>query len=183
MPLGPDFLPRLDAIAPADLARSRVLLLNYPNNPTSAVASAAFFQVGRQPGPRRAPARQLPSTHKKLASFRTWRVTPLATLDVCVCVCVCVRALFGVCATRAMCVTRLLARRLIATDTFRLSCRTGCPPHPTPMSSTLTATPPSPQAAIDLCRRHGILLIHDNPYVDLVGSWAQAGGVVNTSPN
>ncbi|KAG2439647.1 hypothetical protein HXX76_004997 [Chlamydomonas incerta] len=67
MPLGPDFLPRLDAIAAADLARSRVMLLNYPNNPTSAVASPAFFQ-----------------------------------------------------------------------------------------------------AAIDLCRRHGILLIHDNPYVDLV---------------
>ncbi|KXZ45825.1 hypothetical protein GPECTOR_50g619 [Gonium pectorale] len=67
MPLGPDFLPLLDALPEADLARAKVMLLNYPNNPTSAVATTAFFQ-----------------------------------------------------------------------------------------------------RAVDLCRQHGILLIHDNPYVDLV---------------
>ncbi len=32
------------------------------------------------------------------------------------------------------------------------------------------------QRAVDLCREHGLLLIHDNPYVDLVGlSWASGG--------
>lgn len=43
LPLLPErgFLPDLDAI-PANV-RPRVLLLNYPNNPTSAVADAAFF--------------------------------------------------------------------------------------------------------------------------------------------
>ncbi|GHF47528.1 hypothetical protein HNQ07_002773 [Deinococcus metalli] len=35
------FLPDLDAVP--DSVRPRVLLLNYPNNPTSAVADAAFF--------------------------------------------------------------------------------------------------------------------------------------------
>jgi LL-diaminopimelate aminotransferase len=38
-----DFLPDLDAV-PADvLRRSRMLFLNYPNNPTAAVATSAFF--------------------------------------------------------------------------------------------------------------------------------------------
>ncbi|QFP75556.1 aminotransferase class I/II-fold pyridoxal phosphate-dependent enzyme [Deinococcus sp. AJ005] len=43
LPLLPErgFLPDLDAL-PADL-RPRALLLNYPNNPTSAVADTAFF--------------------------------------------------------------------------------------------------------------------------------------------
>ncbi|PNH04836.1 LL-diaminopimelate aminotransferase [Tetrabaena socialis] len=44
MRLGPDLLPLLDAVEQADLRRAKVLLLNYPNNPTSAVASAEFFQ-------------------------------------------------------------------------------------------------------------------------------------------
>lgn len=39
-----DFLPDLDAI-PADvLRRARMLYLNYPNNPTAAVATRAFFE-------------------------------------------------------------------------------------------------------------------------------------------
>ncbi|MEF2278787.1 aminotransferase class I/II-fold pyridoxal phosphate-dependent enzyme [Deinococcus sp. YIM 134068] len=44
LPLLPErgFLPDLDAIP--DDVRPRALLLNYPNNPTSAVADAAFFQ-------------------------------------------------------------------------------------------------------------------------------------------
>ncbi|WP_102125842.1 aminotransferase class I/II-fold pyridoxal phosphate-dependent enzyme [Deinococcus planocerae] len=44
LPLLPDrgFLPDLDAVP--DEVRPRVLLLNYPNNPTSAVADAAFFR-------------------------------------------------------------------------------------------------------------------------------------------
>ncbi|QLG12112.1 aminotransferase class I/II-fold pyridoxal phosphate-dependent enzyme [Deinococcus sp. D7000] len=43
LPLRPErgFLPDLDAV-PGDV-RPRALLLNYPNNPTSAVADAAFF--------------------------------------------------------------------------------------------------------------------------------------------
>lgn len=45
LPLGPDFLPRLDTIPPADLARAKVLLLNYPNNPTAATATVEFFQA------------------------------------------------------------------------------------------------------------------------------------------
>lgn len=44
LPLRPEhgFLPELDAV-PAEF-KPRVLLLNYPNNPTSAVADAAFFR-------------------------------------------------------------------------------------------------------------------------------------------
>ncbi len=39
-----DFLPDLDAI-PADvLKKSKILFLNYPNNPTSAIATKAFFE-------------------------------------------------------------------------------------------------------------------------------------------
>ncbi|MEM8549718.1 MAG: LL-diaminopimelate aminotransferase [Verrucomicrobiota bacterium] len=39
-----DFLPDLEAI-PADvLKRAKVMVLNYPNNPTGAAATAAFFQ-------------------------------------------------------------------------------------------------------------------------------------------
>ena len=38
-----DFLPDLDAI-PAEIAsRARIMFINYPNNPTSAVADVAFF--------------------------------------------------------------------------------------------------------------------------------------------
>ncbi len=46
MPLRPEngFLPDLDAI-PADVAkRAKILFLNYPNNPTAAVADLAFFE-------------------------------------------------------------------------------------------------------------------------------------------
>ncbi|GGM41249.1 succinyldiaminopimelate aminotransferase [Deinococcus arenae] len=44
LPLRPEagFLPDLDAVPQG--VQPRVLLLNYPNNPTSAVADAAFFQ-------------------------------------------------------------------------------------------------------------------------------------------
>jgi LL-diaminopimelate aminotransferase len=40
---GPDFLPDLDGIPPAVLARAKVLVVNYPNNPTGAVADRAFL--------------------------------------------------------------------------------------------------------------------------------------------
>jgi len=38
------WLPRLDEIDPAVAARARILWLNYPNNPTGAVADLAFFE-------------------------------------------------------------------------------------------------------------------------------------------
>ena len=38
------FLPDLDAIPPEVVARARLLWLNYPNNPTAAVAPMAFFE-------------------------------------------------------------------------------------------------------------------------------------------
>lgn len=38
------FLPDLDAIDPQVLARARILYLNYPNNPTGAVAPEAFYR-------------------------------------------------------------------------------------------------------------------------------------------
>ncbi|GFR42358.1 hypothetical protein Agub_g3053 [Astrephomene gubernaculifera] len=44
LPLGPDLLPQLDRLTPQQLQAARVLLLNYPNNPTAAVASREFFQ-------------------------------------------------------------------------------------------------------------------------------------------
>lgn len=46
MPLLPQngFLPDLDAIPPAIAQRARLLWLNYPNNPTGAIASPAFFE-------------------------------------------------------------------------------------------------------------------------------------------
>ena len=37
------WLPRLGDVSPADAERARLLWLNYPNNPTGAVADAAFF--------------------------------------------------------------------------------------------------------------------------------------------
>jgi LL-diaminopimelate aminotransferase len=37
------FLPDLDAVPPEALDRARILFINYPNNPTSAVAGTAFF--------------------------------------------------------------------------------------------------------------------------------------------
>ena len=39
----PDFLPDLDAVPAAVLARAKVLVVNYPNNPTGAVADRAFM--------------------------------------------------------------------------------------------------------------------------------------------
>ncbi len=45
MPLRPEngFLPDLDAIPMAALARAKVLYVNYPNNPTAATADAGFY--------------------------------------------------------------------------------------------------------------------------------------------
>ncbi len=40
---GNDFLPDLDSIPPEILKRAKILWLNYPNNPTSAVADLSFF--------------------------------------------------------------------------------------------------------------------------------------------
>ncbi len=37
------FLPDLEAIPPEVLKKARIMFLNYPNNPTAAVASGAFF--------------------------------------------------------------------------------------------------------------------------------------------
>ncbi len=46
MPLVPElgFVPDLQAIAPADSARAKVVYLNYPNNPTGALAPEGFFE-------------------------------------------------------------------------------------------------------------------------------------------
>jgi LL-diaminopimelate aminotransferase len=46
MPLVPElgFAPDLDALAPADLERARVMYLNYPNNPTGALAPESLFE-------------------------------------------------------------------------------------------------------------------------------------------
>ena len=46
MPLlaGNGFLPRLDAIPPEIAQRARLMWLNYPNNPTGAVAPLGFFE-------------------------------------------------------------------------------------------------------------------------------------------
>ncbi len=38
------FLPDLKAISPADLEKAKILWLNYPNNPTGAVATMAFYE-------------------------------------------------------------------------------------------------------------------------------------------
>src|SRR5919202_4935908 len=45
MPLLPErgFTPDLDAIAPEDLHRARLMFINYPNNPTGAVVPDGFF--------------------------------------------------------------------------------------------------------------------------------------------
>jgi aspartate/methionine/tyrosine aminotransferase len=44
MPLGPDLLPAFDEVAPEAAARCKVLLLNFPCNPTGGVADEGFFQ-------------------------------------------------------------------------------------------------------------------------------------------
>src|SRR5215211_6531747 len=46
MPLRPElgFGPDLDAIGPTDLERARLLFLNYPNNPTGAIAPEGLFE-------------------------------------------------------------------------------------------------------------------------------------------
>jgi LL-diaminopimelate aminotransferase len=46
MPLRPEhgFAPDLDAIPAEDLARARLLFVNYPNNPTGAVVPEGFFE-------------------------------------------------------------------------------------------------------------------------------------------
>jgi LL-diaminopimelate aminotransferase len=38
------FLPRLDRIPPGVLAKAKILFLNYPNNPTSAIADRKFYK-------------------------------------------------------------------------------------------------------------------------------------------
>jgi aspartate aminotransferase len=45
VPCGPDFIPDLDAIDKAITARTRVVLLNSPNNPSGAVYPAAFIEA------------------------------------------------------------------------------------------------------------------------------------------
>ncbi|WP_293174952.1 aminotransferase class I/II-fold pyridoxal phosphate-dependent enzyme [Oceanithermus sp.] len=42
--LGDDLLPVFEGIEPAKLERARVLVLNYPNNPTAALADRAFWE-------------------------------------------------------------------------------------------------------------------------------------------
>jgi LL-diaminopimelate aminotransferase len=46
MPLLPElgFAPDLDAIAPAERRRAKLMFLNYPNNPTGAVVPTGFFE-------------------------------------------------------------------------------------------------------------------------------------------
>jgi LL-diaminopimelate aminotransferase len=46
MPLRPElgFAPDLDGIAPPDLERARLMFLNYPNNPTGAIAPEGLFE-------------------------------------------------------------------------------------------------------------------------------------------
>jgi LL-diaminopimelate aminotransferase len=46
MPLHPElgFAPDLDSIAPEDLERARLMFLNYPNNPTGAIAPEGLFE-------------------------------------------------------------------------------------------------------------------------------------------
>ena len=44
VPLGEDLLPRLEAVPAEKLQRARLLVLNYPNNPTAAVADYAFWE-------------------------------------------------------------------------------------------------------------------------------------------
>jgi LL-diaminopimelate aminotransferase len=46
VPLEPElgFIPDLDAIAPEALERARLLFINYPNNPTGAIAPDGFFE-------------------------------------------------------------------------------------------------------------------------------------------
>jgi LL-diaminopimelate aminotransferase len=38
------FLPKLDDVPPAVLERAKILIVNYPNNPTGAVATKAFYE-------------------------------------------------------------------------------------------------------------------------------------------
>ncbi len=47
MPLLPErgFVPALEAIAEEDLARARLMFLNYPNNPTGAIVPEGFFEA------------------------------------------------------------------------------------------------------------------------------------------
>ena len=46
LPLVPElgFAPDLDAVDPADLERARLMFLNYPNNPTGAIAPEGLFE-------------------------------------------------------------------------------------------------------------------------------------------
>ena len=46
LPLEPElgFAPNLDKLSADDLARARLMFINYPNNPTGAIASEGFFE-------------------------------------------------------------------------------------------------------------------------------------------
>jgi aspartate/methionine/tyrosine aminotransferase len=44
IPLGPDFLPVLEAVPEEAARKSKALLLNYPNNPTSALADEGWWR-------------------------------------------------------------------------------------------------------------------------------------------
>jgi LL-diaminopimelate aminotransferase len=39
-----DFLPDLDAVSPDDWHKAKIIFVNYPNNPTSAMADRSFFE-------------------------------------------------------------------------------------------------------------------------------------------
>ena len=54
LPLVPDlgFAPDFDAVDRADLERARIMFLNYPNNPTGAVAPDGAFRAGGRARPR-----------------------------------------------------------------------------------------------------------------------------------
>ncbi|HUU32238.1 MAG TPA: LL-diaminopimelate aminotransferase [Phycisphaerae bacterium] len=41
-----EYLPDLEALGKKDLARAKLIYLNYPNNPTAAVATRAFYEEG-----------------------------------------------------------------------------------------------------------------------------------------
>jgi LL-diaminopimelate aminotransferase len=50
---GRDFLPDLDAVPPDVLARARLMWINYPNNPTGAVAGRGFYEAALEFARRR----------------------------------------------------------------------------------------------------------------------------------
>ena len=67
MPLRADqgFLPQFDDIPPAVLEQSKMMVLSYPNNPTTATASLDFWQKAR--GLLQSPR------HRSGTRFSLWR--------------------------------------------------------------------------------------------------------------